>query len=136
MLMRLMLVLASVVIAGSRWEQGKRRAASTVLAALGLFAVAPASSGQRDLIAAAAAGDLRQLETLLASRADVDVRGINGVTALFVASANGHLNVVRALIAANADLNSKVTAGGTALMIASQNGHLEVFNSCLLLKLT
>jgi hypothetical protein len=75
------------------------------------------------LIAAALAGDLDRVNTLLAAGTDVNARDEDGWTALLLASRDGHQKVARALLAAKADVNAAAEDGATALIAASQNGH-------------
>ena len=66
------------------------------------------------------------MRALLASKADVNVKTLNGDAALIIASSNGLVEVVRLLLAAKADMNVQDNSGRTALMRASGNGHQDV----------
>ncbi len=100
--------------------------ALVLLIAIGLLGDSPASAAPDNLIDASAAGDLAQVNALLATNADVNAKLTDGSTPLILASQNGRMEVVQALLARNADVNSKLADGFTALIVASQNGHLEV----------
>jgi len=92
------------------------------------------TAAQDNLIDASGAGDLSQVKGLLAAKADVNAKAVDGRTALMLASQNGHLEVVQALLAAKADVNAKTVKGGTALMIAAQTGHLDVVRALVAAK--
>jgi ankyrin repeat protein len=93
-----------------------------------------ANATPNSLLDAAAAGDLSRVQGLLAAKADVNARGLLGVTALIAASGFGHLQVVQALLAAKAEVNAKAGDGTTALFMASQNGHADVAQALLAAK--
>ena len=79
-----------------------------------------------DFIAAAADGDLAQVQRLMASGADVNARQKDGEAALLLAALNGHRAVVVALLEKGADVDVKWNDGWTALMAASRGGHREI----------
>jgi predicted LPLAT superfamily acyltransferase len=83
------------------------------------------------LLAAAIRGDASAVQALLAKGADVNAKGLGGLTALMVASHKGHLDVVQALLAKGADVNAKTIAGWTALIVASYDGHLDMVQELL-----
>jgi len=99
------------------------------LAILTLLALAwstPAFSGEDDLVAAAAKGDLPRIKALLEANTDVNLKVASGATALIAASQAGQIDAVRLLLGAKADVNAKVRDGRTALILASGRGHVEV----------
>ena len=75
---------------------------------------------------AAEAGDLREVETLLARVADVNARNEHGVTALMRAAQHGNASVVRLLLAHGADANVIRNDKFTALALAAFFGHTDV----------
>jgi cytohesin len=80
----------------------------------------------RELREAAREGDVKEVESLLASGADVNDRDFAGGTALHVAAAAGRVALVRRLLEAGADVQSRDSDGFTPLDKAEQNGHQEV----------
>ncbi|MCE7007196.1 ankyrin repeat domain-containing protein [Kibdelosporangium philippinense] len=87
----------------------------------------------QELMAATAAGDLINVQVLLANGAEVDARypvlnGFNDLhTPLLVAARDGHTEIVRALIAAGADINAtEPTFGAVPLHKAVYNGHADI----------
>jgi uncharacterized protein len=88
---------------------------------------------RQKLMAATAAGDLIEVQVLLANGAEVDARypvlnGFNDLhTPLLVAARDGHTEIVRALIAAGADVNAtEPTFGAVPLHKAVYNGHADI----------
>jgi Ankyrin repeats (3 copies) len=63
------------------------------------------ASNCTSLMMAAETGQLDRVRSLLASRAEVDTRGPQGITALGLAAGAGHLEVVKLLLAAGANPN-------------------------------
>ena len=82
----------------------------------------------RELLAAAAKGDIETVAKLLAAKADVNAADIAGRAALMMASLGGHAEVVRLLIAAGANVNTRDMYGYTALAMALEKNHTEVVN--------
>jgi ankyrin repeat protein len=93
------------------------------------------ASGETALIVAAREGNLKAVQTLIASGADVNDKSLhNGSTALITATAfsgkdaksgakaKNHLAVIKALVAAGSDVNAKQKGDYTALMFAAQEG--------------
>lgn len=86
-------------------------------------AAQPASSiNQEDaqqltmLMRAAAKGDLKDVNTLLAKNADPSIQSSqHGITALMCAAYFGHLEVVKALVAKGAKIDQKDRNGGGAV---------------------
>ena len=77
------------------------------------------------LHSAAQAGDLQQVQALLAGGADVNGADADGSTALHLAAFNGHLDVVRALLAAGADANAQDAQGWTPIFKAAYNHEMD-----------
>lgn len=75
------------------------------------------------LQAAAAQGDLRGTEVLLAAGASVNARNREGATALMLAAAGGHEAVIRELLARGADPLLRGRWGATAADTAAMCGH-------------
>lgn len=71
------------------------------------------SSGARDLIESAAAGDLAAVRRALDAAADVDARDESGRTAVTAAAAGEHVEVVRALIDAGLTSTSRTRTATT-----------------------
>lgn len=82
------------------------------------------------LVEAARRNDLKQVQELLESGADVNAKGNRVFTALMAASNRGHFDMVGLLLDKGADVNAKTEDGRTAMMLAL--GHRNVVD--LLLK--
>ena len=65
------------------------------------------------------------VQTLIASKAGLDVRNQRGLTALICAADTGQLENVHILIAAKANLEVRNKEGVTALMLAANQGRVE-----------
>ncbi len=74
------------------------------------------------LLNAAEAGDVEEIQILLEAGANIDAVNICGLTALIWAAENGHTDVVVQLIAAGANLESADEFGYTALIAAAEEG--------------
>lgn len=87
-----------------------------------------AYSGNRDsdFVAAAAKGDRKKFENLLAEGVDINARDRFQGTALIEASTSGFVDLVQALLRKGADVNARNEGGWTALMTAASEGHNQV----------
>lgn len=88
-------------------------------------------SSEHDLLGAAKAGSLKELQRALARGAAVDATDRDKATPLVHASAGGHLALVRLLLERGAQANHKCLGGNTALSFAAYNGHEEVVRELL-----
>ena len=59
----------------------------------------------------------------------MNIRDMNGETALHFASVSGNLKIVQLLLCQGADMSIRDNSGDTALSYASNLGHLDVFAS-------
>jgi ankyrin repeat protein len=91
----------------------------------------PAEKRASGLITAAAAGDLVQVRSLSAAKADVNAKTDDGETALMYAVWGDHAEAVNALLTSGADANTRNNNGITALIVASNMGNAEVVNALL-----
>jgi len=83
--------------------------------------------GSEELISAAKSGDVREVERLISSGVDLNIRNNVGWTALIWTSYDGHGEIVKFLIEADADLNIRDNlVSNTALMWASRQNNVEV----------
>ncbi len=80
----------------------------------------------RQLLEAAANGDLTAIGKALTSGADVNAHGQYKQSALNIASEKGHVYAVAILLAAGADVESADAADRTALMAATFHGKTKV----------
>lgn len=78
------------------------------------------------LFDAVRAGDVSQVEELLAEGEDPNAQGERGRTPLMVAAEAGHESVVRVLLTAGAEPSFTDALGETALVMAAAHGHAEV----------
>jgi ankyrin repeat protein len=77
------------------------------------------------LMAAAQKGRIEIVTKLIAQKANLDLQGRDGATALWLAAENNQLDVVKALLKANADPNIQDHTGWSALMRAVYQGNLK-----------
>ena len=82
--------------------------------------------GGRPLSAAAAAGHLKCVKALLASRADPNLGNMYGSTALHDASYNGKVDVVQHLLSIGANVDPRDANGSTPLIAACAAGQVGV----------
>ena len=78
------------------------------------------------LVEAGSRNDLKRVQQLLETGADVNSKDKDGATALIEASFKGHAEMVRLLLEKGADVNAPDRVGVTPLMEASFLGHLEL----------
>jgi ankyrin repeat protein len=74
------------------------------------------------LLQATEAGDIMQMQALLAKGAEVNARNAHGWTALHVAAAGGDLAVITLLLQHGADVHAQSHIGTTALDNAATRG--------------
>lgn len=87
---------------------------------------APAPSAAVTLHSAAQAGDLAQVEALVAGGSDINLTDVEGMTPLHLAAFGGHEAVARFLLANGANANIQDAYGFTPLHAAARDGHLAV----------
>ena len=88
------------------------------------------SRRQRILAQAAMDGNLRRVQLLHLTGAEVTARGYC-CAPLFLAAGQGRATVVRYLLDEGADVNAREKLGGTPLMEAAYAGYLEVIKELL-----
>jgi ankyrin repeat protein len=69
--------------------------------------------------------DLKAVDTLIKSGANVKATTRYGVTPIHVAAMNGNAAILRRLLSAGADPNTATPGGETALMTAARTGNVE-----------
>ena len=110
-------------VQGTIRKKAARAAQVVLFIGVLLPGILPAHSYAQDkgqeLLAAAAKGDVRKVEKLLAARADVNTTDMDDKTPLILASLGGHTEAVRLLIGAGADVNAKDNLETTAIIWAS-----------------
>ena len=99
---------------------------------IGLIAFSQIGHAQvTDLIAAARAEDLSQVQQLLGEGAEVDERQGDGATALHWAAHRNNLELAQLLIEAGADVNAANELGATPIWLAASNGSVELLEVLL-----
>ena len=98
----------------------KTIASASLLLSTALFHSAALAGPIHD---AAKAGDVEEIERLLAADIDVDERDVAKKTALHWAADAGYIEVVEVLIAGGADVDAADFSGVTALHNATYSGH-------------
>ena len=93
---------------------------------LGQGFVCAAEPAIQDLLEAARNGDVAQVQHLLASGIDVDVRDENDNTPLHLAAGYGYTELSRLLVDRGADVDARGRIGNTPLHLAAQEGYLEI----------
>ena len=78
------------------------------------------------LVKAAARGDIKGVEKLLAGGADVNVKSEEGDSPLHMAAAGGHMKLAEFLADRGADVESKDGKGNTPLLEAVDKGHKDI----------
>jgi len=91
----------------------------------------PPSTRDRELIAAAAKGNVPAVQRLLEAGASVDAADGQGVTALIAAAYGNHITAARLLIEAGADVNRQDKTQQSAYLIATSDGHLDLLRLTL-----
>ena len=79
-----------------------------------------------EFVSAAAKGDKKKFESLLAQGVNINARNRFKDTALTKASSSGYLDLVEVLLAKGADVNVKDENGWTPLICAASQGHNEI----------
>jgi ankyrin repeat protein len=97
--------------------------------AAGLASAAP--QGAPPLVEAAESGDRIAVSRLLDQGADVDVRAVDGTTALHWAARADQLATVELLLASGADANAADRYGVTPLSLAAENGNAAAIAALL-----
>lgn len=82
----------------------------------------------RQLVDAAAAGDTKQVEALLAGGANIEARARDDWTPLTIAAREGHGDVVQLLLKRAATVNAKEGGGHTALFWATKYNKTAVIS--------
>ncbi|AMJ59143.1 ankyrin repeat domain-containing protein [Bosea sp. PAMC 26642] len=94
----------------------------------------PAAHASSALLAAMGAGELAEVERLIAARADLETRDSQGRSALMLAVAGNHVAIARALLAAGASPNAQAANKDTPWLLAGASGRTEIVAAMLPLK--
>lgn len=105
--------------------------AMLVLALLASTTVLQAEDPNQALFAAAAAGQLERLDSLLAQGADVNGKNGAGRTPLMAAAFSGNVRVIRKLLSFGADPDAADQRGVTALMEAAAQGYEDAVRALI-----
>ncbi|RDL49163.1 hypothetical protein BLJAPNOD_00260 [Ensifer sp. M14] len=108
------------------WLLGATFFASTLLPV-----TAGAAMLEKEMIAAAQAGNAAELSELIKRGATLDARDASGATALLVATHENRIDAARALIEAGADVNAKDDIQDSPYLYAGARGHLEILKLTL-----
>jgi ankyrin repeat protein/pyrimidine deaminase RibD-like protein len=106
-----------------------RRRTLVALLACGAWSVAGARS--QGLIEAAARGDAKEVQRLLAGGAAVEARDASGRTALLAATQGNHEAAARLLIEAGADVNAQDNQRDSPFLLAGARGYLGILRMTL-----
>ena len=90
------------------------------------LAAARTEDGSTALHLAALDGQSEMVRLLLASKAQVNARGLREETPLHMAMYDGHREMAELLLANQADVSAQNTAGETPLHVAARKGHREL----------
>ncbi|MBL8832894.1 MAG: ankyrin repeat domain-containing protein [Rhodospirillales bacterium] len=107
------------------------------LLSVGLWSIAGMAAAQdrnaldRDLLAAAKAGDAAACRRLIAAGAALDARDAGGRTALLLATHANHVAAAKALIEAGADVNAKDAIADSPFLYAGAEGRDEILKMTL-----
>jgi ankyrin repeat protein len=98
------------------------------MAALATWAAPGGARAQagRDLIEAAARGDLAALNTALRAGAPLDARDATGRNAVLAATQGGHTAAALLLIERGADVNAQDNIQDSAFLLAGARGHTDI----------
>lgn len=110
------------------------RRAAPVVALLLLFwqgSTGADEAAERDLIIAAGRGDVAGVRRALKAGATVDVRDVNGRTALLRAAHGNHVEVARVLIAVGADVNARDNIEDSPYLYAGAEGRNDILKMTL-----
>ncbi len=83
------------------------------------------------LLAAAAAGRLAEVQSLIAAQAPLEARDPQGNSALLLAVDRNHPEIVRALVAAGASINAQAANADTPWLLAGARGRTEMLEAML-----
>ncbi len=83
------------------------------------------------LLAAAAAGRLEEVQSLIAAKAPLEAQDAQGNSALLLAVDRNHPAIVRALIAAGASVNAQAANADTPWLLAGARGRTEMLEAML-----
>ncbi len=125
----LLTIIVAVLLAGCRKAQhstGDKPAERVAEVAQPAESSKPLSEANSALMDAAKKGNIEAVKQHLTSGADVNAKGIGGMTPLHRAAREGHKEVSELLITNSADVNAKDKRGRTPLHRAAREGHKEV----------
>ncbi|HJU55956.1 MAG TPA: ankyrin repeat domain-containing protein [Pyrinomonadaceae bacterium] len=124
------IVLPSTPLVRAVWEGNLREVKNLLAQGVDVNAV-DEGAGNTALATAVSNGQLEFVQTLLAARADPNVRNQGGRTALMNLDGDASLEIVRALLAAWADVNIEDVDENTALHSAAPTAKSEVLRALL-----
>ncbi len=112
-----------------------RRSLLGLIAAAAMMVLAMSHGSAQDqgarLLAAAAAGRLAEVQSLIAAKAPLEARDPQGNSALLLAVDRNHPEIVRALIAAGASINAQAANADTPWLLAGARGRTEMLEAML-----
>ena len=108
-----------------------KRAFTVWLLAVASVAIVAGAGADTRLIEAVKAGNRQDVRTLLNQRADVNVRDVDGTTALHWAARTDDAEIAAALMRAGATANVANRYGITPLFLAATNGNAAIVEALL-----
>lgn len=121
-------IIGLILAKGVDPDEGRRSMPTFVISALG---GRKAEERNTPLIKAAQGGHADAVRVLLDAKADPNIRGFAGKTALYWAVERGYADVVGQLLDHGADPNIKSAAGLTPLIEAAKNGRVDIVKPLL-----
>lgn len=102
-----------------------------VLLTAGLLMAGVVMASDKPLLTAVKDGELGRVQQLISEGADVNVRTLDGSSALLLATRANQIDIAQALIAAGANVNQKNLIHDSPYLLAGASGHNEILQQVL-----